>query len=102
MEVLVNFIFFTVCNTPDTGDGVGRGTVSWWGTGGSRREDEVVPSSHSFRIHWSARDRIESEVLHALTSWESSKDLVLKQEEVFVNEMVEVAPEASELSTQSD
>jgi hypothetical protein len=76
--------------------------VSWWGMGGSRRKDCVVPSSHSLRVHWSARDRIESEVLHTLTSWESVEDLALEREEVFINKMVEVAPEASELSGQVD
>jgi hypothetical protein len=76
--------------------------VSWWGTGGSRREDSVVTSSHSFRICWSTRDRIELEVLHTFTSWESVEDLALEREEVFVNEMAEVAPKASELSAQVD
>jgi hypothetical protein len=42
-----------------------------------------------------ARDRIESQVLHALTSWESVEDLALKREEVFVNKIAKVMLKAS-------
>jgi hypothetical protein len=75
--------------------------VNWWGRGG-RREDDIAPSSHLFRIRWSTRDRIESEVLHALTSWESVEDLALKREEVLVNKMIEVLFEGPEFRSQVD
>jgi hypothetical protein len=75
--------------------------VSWWETGG-RREDGIEPSSHSFRICWFSRDRIELEVLHALTSWELVEDLALKREEVFVDEMIKALLKTSELRDQVD
>jgi hypothetical protein len=70
--------------------------------GGSGREDSIELLSHCWRVCWSARDRIESEVLHTLTSWESVEDLALKREEVFINKMVEVILKASELGGQAD
>jgi hypothetical protein len=102
LEVLIDFVIFTVHSTPEGGDGVvwGSRTVSWWGGGGSR-EDGVEPSSHSLRMRWSAGNRIKSEVFHTVASWESVEDLALKRKEVFVNKMVEVLLKGPELSGQA-
>jgi hypothetical protein len=102
MEVLVALVFFTVHDTPEGGDGVGRGTVSYSRAGGSGREDSNELPSHCWRTCWSARDRIESEVLHASTAWELGEDFALEREEVFINKMIEVACMCPEIGSQFD
>jgi hypothetical protein len=89
-------------DTPEGGDGVGRGTVSCAGVGGSGREDSDELPSHWWRMYWSAGDRIESEELHTPTSWESGEDLALKRNKMFINKMIEVALMRPEVSGQFD